>query len=348
MKPLVIAHRGACGYRPEHTLAAYALAIEQGADFIEPDLVPTRDGVLIARHENDLSDSTDVADRPVFADRHCVKVIDGVEHAGWFSEDFTLDEIKSLRARERLPQLRPDNAAYDGLFEVPTFAEILALLHAAERDGRSVGVYPETKHPTYFLHEGRHQDGRPIAQSLPQKVVAELQAADFSEPDRVFLQSFEIESLLELKRHWMPAAGVDFPLVQLIGNPRRGRPRDLAWHLAQAHDLTAVYGDLGVCWQEGLGEHTRYGHLLQPAALRWLRAQGVAVLGPSFEALLPDGPEGPVTELVEDARAADLALHPYTLRAELGGEAYGRRLLELGVQAFFIDQPDLGVALRDG
>jgi glycerophosphoryl diester phosphodiesterase len=348
MKPLVIAHRGACGYRPEHTLAAYTLAIEQGADFIEPDLVPTRDGVLIARHENDLSDSTDVADRPVFADRRCAKMIDGVEHVGWFSEDFTLDEIKTLRARERLPQLRPDNAGYDGLFEVPSFAEILALLHEAERGGRRVGVYPETKHPTFFMHEGRHPDGRPIAQSLPQMVVAGLVAAGFTEPDRVFLQSFEIESLLELKQRWMPAAGVDFPLVQLIGNPRRGRPRDLAWHLAQGHELTAVYGDLGACWSDGLGEHVRYGHLLQPAALRWLRGQGIAVLGPSFEALLPDGPDGPVTELATDARAAGLALHPYTLRAELGGEAYGRRLLTLGVQAFFIDQPDLGVALRDG
>lgn len=347
MKPLVIAHRGACGYRPEHTLAAYELAIGQGADFIEPDLVPTRDGVLIARHENDLSDSTDVADRPVFADRHCVKLIDGVEHAGWFSEDFTLDEIKTLRARERLPMLRPDNTAYDGQFEVPTFAEILALLHDAERRGRRVGVYPETKHPTYFLHEGRHQDGSPIAQSLSQRVVAELVASGFTESDWVFLQSFEIESLLELGRRWMPDAGVDFPLVQLIGNPRRGRPRDLAWHLAQGHDLAEVYGNLGDCWNEGLGEHTRYGHLLQPAALRWLRGQGIAVLGPSFEALLPDGPDGPVTALVDDARAADLALHPYTLRAELGGEAYGRRLRALGVQAFFIDQPDLGVALRD-
>ena len=184
--------------------------------------------------------------------------------------------------------------------------------------------------------------------SLPQKVVADLVAAGFTEADRVFLQSFEIESLLELRRRWMPAAGVDFPLVQLIGNPRRGRPHDLAWHLAQGHDLAAIYGALGTCWQEGLGGHTRFGHLLQPAALRWLQGQGIAALGPSFETLLPDGPEGPVTTLVDDARAAGLALHPYTLRAELGGEAYGRQLMALGVQGFFIDQPDLGVALRDG
>ncbi len=347
MKPLVIAHRGACGYRPEHTLAAYALAIEQGADFIEPDLVPTRDGVLIARHENELSDSTDVADRPVFADRHCLKVVDGVERAGWFSEDFTLDEIKTLRARERLPQLRPGNAAFDGRFEVPSFAEILALLRKADADGCRVGVYPETKHPTFFAHEGRHHDGRPIAQSLPRAVVAELCAAGFTDPRRVFLQSFEIESLLELQRTWMPAAGVDFPLAQLIGNPRRGRPQDLAWHLAQGHELAAIYGDLGACWVEGLGEHIRYGHLLQPAALRWLRAQGVTALGPNFEALLPDGPDGAATALPGDAHAAGLAIHPYTLRAELGGEAYGRRLVALGVEGFFIDQPDLGVRLRD-
>jgi glycerophosphoryl diester phosphodiesterase len=348
MKPLVIAHRGACGYRPEHTLAAYALAIEQGADFIEPDLVPTRDGVLVARHENELSDSTDVADRPVFADRRCMKVVDGIERTGWFSEDFTLDEIKTLRARERLPQLRPENTAYDGHFEVPTFAEILALLRQAEGQGRRVGVYPETKHPTYFARAGRHLDGQAIASSLPQKVVAALCEAGFTDPDRVFLQSFEIESLLELRRVWMPTAGVDFPLVQLIGNPRRGRPQDLAWHLDQGHDLEAVYGDLGACWPEGLGESLRYGHLLQPIALRWLRAQGVAALGPSFETLLPEGPDGAATSLLADAHAAGLAVHPYTLRAELGGEAYGRRLLELGVEGFFIDQPDLGCRLRDG
>jgi glycerophosphoryl diester phosphodiesterase len=348
MKALVIAHRGACGYRPEHTLAAYALAIEQGADFIEPDLVPTRDGVLIARHENELSDSTDVADRPVFADRRCVKVVDGVERTGWFSEDFTLDEIKTLRARERLPQLRPENTAYDGRFEVPTFAEILALLRQAEGRGRRVGVYPETKHPTYFARAGRHLDGQAIAQSLPQNVVAGLCDAGFTDPDRVFLQSFEIESLLELRRVWMPAAGVDFPLVQLIGHPRRGRPQDLAWHLEQGHDLQAVYGDLGDCWPEGIGESLRYGHLLQPLALRWLRAQGVAALGPNFETLLPGGPDGAATSLLADAHAAGLAVHPYTLRAELGGEVYGRRLLELGVDGFFIDQPDLGCRLRDG
>lgn len=344
MKARVIAHRGACGYRPEHTLEAYALAIAQGADFIEPDLVPTRDGVLIARHENELSDSTDVATRPVFADRRCVKVVDGVERHGWFSEDFTLDEIKTLRARERIPELRPGSAGHDGRFGIPTFAEILALLQRTER---RVGVYPETKLPTYFAHEGRYRDGRPIALSMAGRVVAELQAAGFADRDRVFLQSFEIESLLDLKRRHLPAAGLDFPLVQLIGPPRRGRPRDLAWHLAQGHDLTAIYGQLAEVLDDGLSEHTRYAHLLQPPALAWMAREYATVLGPSFELLLPDGPDGPASPLFAHARAAGLALHPYTLRAELGGEAYGRRLLALGVEAFFIDQPDLGVARRD-
>lgn len=348
MKPLVIAHRGACGYRPEHTLAAYELAIEQGADFIEPDLVPTRDGVLIARHENELSDSTDVADRPAFADRQCVKTIDGVEKRGWFSEDFTLDEIKSLRARERLPELRPANTAYDGRFEVPTFGEILALLRRAETGGRAVGVYPETKHPTWFALEGRHADGEKIGISLPERVVSDLVAAEFTDTRRVFLQSFEIESLLELKQRWMPAAGVDFPLVQLIGSPRRGAPRDVVWHATQGHDLETIYGDLGNCWSDGLGAHLRYSHLLQPTAMAWIRRHYAAVLGPSFEALLPDGPEAAASSLFAAVRDAGLALHPYTLRAELGGEAYGRRLVALGVDGFFIDQPDLGVVLRDG
>jgi len=143
--PLVIAHRGASGYRPEHTLAAYELAIDQGADVIEPDLVPTKDGVLVARHENAIGDTTDVADHPEFADRKRTKTIDGEAITSWFTEDFTLAELKTLRAKERLPLLRPDNTKYDGQFEIPTLAEIIAL---AKR--RGVGIYPETKHPTYF------------------------------------------------------------------------------------------------------------------------------------------------------------------------------------------------------
>ncbi|MBX9701203.1 MAG: glycerophosphodiester phosphodiesterase, partial [Acetobacteraceae bacterium] len=150
--PLLIAHRGASAERPEHTLASYALAIEQGADFIEPDLVVTRDGVLVCRHEPLLDETTDVASRPEFAARRKTATLDGAIATGWFAEDFTLDELKRLRARERIPEIRPANTAYDGQYEIPTFAEVLALVAAHPR----VGVYPETKHPTYFQTTGRH------------------------------------------------------------------------------------------------------------------------------------------------------------------------------------------------
>ena len=149
--PLIIAHRGASGDRPEHTLEAYKLAIEQGADYIEPDLVFTKDGVLVARHENEVSETTDVAERAEFASRKSTKTIDGKEHSGWFTEDFTLAELKTLRAKERLPYLRPENTAFDGQFDVPTMAEIIALVKAAEEEtGRRIGLYPELKHPGYF------------------------------------------------------------------------------------------------------------------------------------------------------------------------------------------------------
>src|SRR5687768_8593086 len=151
--PLVIAHRGASGYRPEHTIASYTLGIEQGADYIEPDLVLTKDGVLVARHENEIGGTTDVASHPKFASRRTTKTIDGQTIEGWFTEDFTLAELKTLRARERIPNIRPQNTKFDGQFEVPTFDEVLAL--ARKHD---VGVYPETKHPTYFDKLGLTHD----------------------------------------------------------------------------------------------------------------------------------------------------------------------------------------------
>jgi glycerophosphoryl diester phosphodiesterase len=153
--PLVIGHRGASGYRPEHTLASYELAARLGADFIEPDLVSTKDHVLIARHENDITGTTDVADHPEFAGRRTTKSIDGQPVTGWFTEDFTLAEIKTLRAKERLPELRQRNTIYDGLFQIPTFYEVLALRARLSKElHRQIGVYPETKHPTHFQSVG--------------------------------------------------------------------------------------------------------------------------------------------------------------------------------------------------
>ena len=202
---IVIAHRGASGERPEHTIAAYELAIAQGADFIEPDLVPTKDGVLVARHENEISGTTDVADKPEFAARKATRTIDGQQVTGWFTEDFTLVELKTLRAKERLPMLRPDNKAYDGKFEIPTLAEVIALAQA-----KGVGIYPETKHPSYFASIGRPLEAR---------LVDQLKAAGWSKrSDPVFIQSFEVNNLKALRKL------TDLKLVQLMD--KDGVPAD--------------------------------------------------------------------------------------------------------------------------
>jgi glycerophosphoryl diester phosphodiesterase len=187
-RPLIIGHRGASGHRPEHTLESYRLAVEMGADFIEPDLVSTKDGVLIARHENEIGGTTDVADR--FPDRKRTKTIDGESITGWFSEDFTLAEIKTLRARERLPFR---SHAYDGRFEVPAFDEVLDLAQSLGRTaGRPIGVYPETKHPTYF---------RGIGLPLEPALLASLDKHGWNRRDApVFIQSFEKGNLQELRK----------------------------------------------------------------------------------------------------------------------------------------------------
>jgi glycerophosphoryl diester phosphodiesterase len=188
--PIVIAHRGASGYRPEHTLAAYELGAQQGADFIEPDVVATRDGELVCRHENEISGTTDVADHPEFGDRRTSKEIDGTAYDGWFTEDFTLAELKTLRARERIPDVRPDNTAFDGAFEIPTLREAIAL---AERFG--VGIYPETKHPAHH---------RALGLELEPRLVEALDGIGVP----VFVQSFDPASLPLLPR----------PRVQLVGS----------------------------------------------------------------------------------------------------------------------------------
>jgi len=201
--PIVIAHRGASADRPEHTLAAYALAIEQGADFIEPDLVATKDRQLVARHENEISGTTDVAAHPEFAARKTTKTIDGESVTGWFTEDFTLAELKTLRARERLPQLRPANARFDGQETIPTLDEVIALAKAASaRTGRSIGIYPETKHPSYFRSAGL---------PLEPVLLAALARAGWTGADSpVFIQSFEAGNLRALH------AETRVRLIQLI------------------------------------------------------------------------------------------------------------------------------------
>jgi glycerophosphoryl diester phosphodiesterase len=200
---LIIAHRGASAERPEHTLAAYELAIDQGADYIEPDLVATKDLVLVSRHENELSGTTDVASREEFEDRRRDKTIDGQKVAGWFAEDFTLAELRTLRAKERIPTLRPANARYDGLYQVPTFAEIVKLVRAKEAaTGRRIGLYPEIKHPEFLLQEA--------GIDMVDLLLRELRTLGITAADPVFIQSFEVGPLQRLKQR------SDFKLVQLV------------------------------------------------------------------------------------------------------------------------------------
>ena len=319
----------------QRTLAAsYELAARMGADFVEPDLVSTEDGVLVARHENEISTTTDVAERPEFADRKATKTVDDVELTGWFTEDFTLEELRTLRAVERLPDLREENTLYDGLYQVPTFTEVLELRERlSEELGREIGVYPETKHPTYF-------DG--IGLSLEEPLVAALEEAGLDEEDSpVFVQSFETTNLRELAED-----GLEVPLVQLLS--ATGAPYDL---VAAGEDTT--YADLSSA--EGLAGVAEY-------------ASGV---GPEKAQVVPrtaDDELGEPTSFVDDAHDAGLLVHPYTFRnensflpAELReGEGqsedlddYGlaleeqRIFLELGVDGLFTDNPDTGVVARD-
>jgi glycerophosphoryl diester phosphodiesterase len=313
-KPIVIAHRGASGLRPEHTLAAYELAIAQGADFIEPDLVPTKDGVLVARHENNIVETTDVAAHPEFADRKATKTIDGAAQTGWFTEDFTLAELKTLRAKERLPQLRPGNTAYDGQFTVPTFDEVVAL---ARKHG--VGVYPETKHPTYF--RGR---GLPLEDAL----LASLTRAGWDRADApVFIQSFEVENLKALAKR------TKVRLIQLID--ASGRPADGA-HPSYAAMTTP----------EGLKAIAAYAYGIGPN--KALIRDGDAV--PSR--LVADAHAAGLKVHPWTFRAENFFL-PASLRDGIDPRRHGRlgeeiaRHLELGVDGFFTDFPLDGATARD-
>jgi glycerophosphoryl diester phosphodiesterase len=328
--PIVIGHRGAAGYRPEHTLASYELAARMGADCIEPDLVATADGVLVARHENEISGTTDVAEHAEFANREATRLIDGVEVTGWFTEDFTLAELKSLRAVERLPQTRQENTIFNGRFEVPTLQEVLALRGRLSSElHRDIGVYMETKHPSYFDE---------IGLSLEEPLVAALKEARLNRPSApVFIQSFELGNLAELDNE----LEVEVPLVFLIGD---GMP----------YDLVAA------------GDTRTVEDLVAAESLRRL-SRDIDGIGPGKEQVITpaaDGSLGEPTSLVEDAHAAGLVVHPYTFRAEneflptdmqLGTDPTDFGLLpeeitaylQVGIDGFFTDQPDIGVFARD-
>jgi glycerophosphoryl diester phosphodiesterase len=333
-KVLVIGHRGAPAWRPEHTLASYGKAIADGTDFIEPDLVMTKDAVMVARHENEIGGTTDVASHPEFADRKATKTIDGKAVTGWFTEDFTLAELKTLRARERLPQLR--STKYDGEFQIPTLDEIIDFVAAESAvAGHPVGIIPEIKHGSYF---------RKLGLPMEDRLLATLAAHSYTRTAPVEIQSFEMANLEYLhdrlggaqarKRH------PNIRLLQLIDDAGQ-----------QPYDVVAAGGKL------------HYGDMMTPAGLRKI-ARYADAIGPSITAIIPltaDGRLGRPTALVHDAHAAGLELHPYTFRPEnqflakdfrQGNDPATRNeagliteirvYLDAGIDAFFTDDPAIG------
>lgn len=328
--PLVLAHRGASGYRPEHTVAAYELAAAMHADYIEPDLVMTKDGVLVDRHEPEISGTTDVADHPEFAARKTTKLLDGVSTTGWFTEDFTLAELRTLRAKERLPQIRQENTLYDGRYAVPTFEEVLELRERLSKEyGRQVGIIPEIKHSTYFHTKGLNPEAA---------LMKLLDKHHLNRPNApVWVQSFELGNLVALRRTY------GYKANEVFLASGTGAPYDLA----------------------SSGDPRTYADLLAPASLRSLSGT-IDGIGPDKNLVVPrrsDGTLGSPTGLVAAAHAAGLKVTPYTFRAEntflptdyrVGPNPadYGRAVdevvafLRAGVDGVFCDQPDICVTAR--
>ena len=313
-RPIIIAHRGASGHRPEHTLAAYALAIDMGADFIEPDLVSTRDSVLVARHENEIGGTTDVATK--FPDRRTTRTIDGRRVTGWFTEDFTLAELKTLRATERL-SFR--SHAHDGREPIPTLDEVLDLVVRRSREtGRRIGVYPETKHSSYF---------RSIGLPLEEPLLAALARRGWTTADApVFIQSFEVGNLRALRER----TGVR--LTQLV--EAKGGPGDAP----RSADVPATYAEM--LTPAGRARIARY-------------ANAIGVEKPLVQPIDSAGRRAAPTSLVADAHRAGLAVHVWTLRSDAtflpkayAGDAAAewRLFASLGVDGIFGDFPDVGAA----
>ncbi|WP_158847191.1 glycerophosphodiester phosphodiesterase [Saccharothrix deserti] len=328
--PLVIGHRGASGYRPEHTLAAYELAARMGADYVEPDLVATKDGKLVARHENEIGATTDVAAHQEFAARKTTKVIDGAPITGWFTEDFTLAELKTLRAKERIPDIRPRNTLYDGRFEVPTLEEVIDLSRRLSRElGRDIGIYPETKHPTYFQE---------IGLPLEPRLVDVLNRTGLNRHGaKVYVQSFEVANLKQLK------SKLRVPLVQLINSS--GAPYDFV----------------------KAGDKRTYSDLVTPDGLREIRTYASGI-GAAKDRIIPRDAAGFLREpttLVRDAHTRGLIVHAWTFRNEntflpadfrtstdpaAYGKAFGEyaKFYATGLDGVFADNPDTAVEARNG
>jgi glycerophosphoryl diester phosphodiesterase len=350
-RPLVIGHRGACGYLPEHTLASYKKAIEMGADFVEPDLVVTKDGVLVARHEPNITATTDVETRPEFVSRKTTRKVDGIDETGWFVTDFTLAELKTLRAKQTMSDR---DQSFNGKFEIPTFREILDLVKAEKASsGKTVGVYPETKHPTYHI-----QAGLPIEP----KLVAILNEYGLNKKESaVVIQSFEVNNLKELRKL------IPVRLVQLID----GDDVDSAGKVVLAAPSERPY-DFVV-----KNDARTFADMLTPAGLKDIKtyADGIGPWKPYLaSAAHVMGGDGkpkdlnndgkiddrdrvalPATSVIKDAHAAGLFVHAFTFRNEAkrlfsdyagDPKAEYEKFYALGVDGLFSDFPDTAVAAR--
>ncbi|NUG23047.1 glycerophosphodiester phosphodiesterase [Acinetobacter lactucae] len=287
-KILVVGHRGASALRPEHTLASYQKAIDDGADFIEPDLVSTQDGVLVTRHENEIGGTTNVSTLSQFADRKTTKNIDGKDLTGWFTEDFTLSELQQLKARERIPEFRPANTAYNDLYPVPTLEQVIELAEANyKKTGKIIGLYIETKHPTYFKNHNLAMEDTLL------KTLAKYEYTRDIAP--VYLQSFEVQNLKDLKRELDLHKTLKHAQIIQLYDAKTSQPADFV----EAGD-TKTYADLATA--QGLKEVAKY-------------ANGV---GPSKGYILNFNDNGSVqtTSFISDAHTAGLKVHPYTFRPE--------------------------------
>jgi glycerophosphoryl diester phosphodiesterase len=387
--PLIIGHRGASGELPEHTLEAYKRAIEQGADFIEPDLVSTKDGVLIARHEPILaqvelengaikldeqgkpivtSATTNIADKAEFADRVKVKMLDGNLVGGWFADDFTLEEIKTLGARQ-IRSFRPQE--FNDLYEIPTLDEVIDLVQQVETEtGKKIGIYPETKHPTYFDDLGL---------SLEEPLVETLLEQGFTDPNRIFIQSFEVANLLDLKNNLLAGTALEnTPLVQLY-DEFQVQPYDIVANFSDPNfDPTAVYGTNVITAQTNYGDLINQDEDDSQNLLSDFVADYASGIGPWKRTIVLTEPldtpvdgngdgvaeiteqlTGEVLPVIEDAHAAGLQVHPYTFRNEerflvlkpdgtpqTAEEEY-QQFIQLGVDGFFTDFPATGDKVRD-
>ena len=351
--PLVIGHRGASGYLPDHTLEGYKRAIELGADFIEPDLVATKDGVLVARHEPNITGTTDVAQRPEFAARKTKKVVDGVQEEGWFASDFTLAELKTLRAIQPLAER---DQSHNGQYQIPTLEEVLDLAKSeGSRLGRSIGVYPETKHPTYHVNLGLQLEDRLLA------VLAKYGYTSKTSP--VIVQSFEVSNLkyLRSKTQVRLVQLVDADDVKPDGSMSLVAPYDKPYDFAVAGD-TRTFASL--LTPAGLQEVKTYADGIGPWKPYLISSKQVDANNDGT----PDDLNGdgkiderdrvmlPATDVVKNAHAAGLFVHAYTFRSEArrlasnfkgDPKAEYKLFYNLGVDGVFSDFPDHAKAARD-